>query len=130
MGQRFIAESSYSGRIRQEPQALVEAMAGLVVSSDAEVLVAGDPVFAMVGGFVFSHPFSGERVACESFWWVEPERRGSALGVRLVRRLEAWARAKGAARMIMVQPTGSERIGQIYQRLGYASLEEQYQKDL
>ena len=131
MGKRFIAETEYHGKISENETALTETMTGLVSSEHSRVLVADDgQPFGMIGVFVFSHPFSAQRIGCESFWWIEPEHRGTHSGVRLLKEAERWAKQRGAERMIMVHPAGASRVGRIYELLGYDKLEEQYQKDL
>ncbi len=132
MSGRFVTETGYCGKIANNPAARHDVIGNLIAGPDGAVFVVqdGPAVIGMIGAFVFTHPMSGERIGCESFWWVEPERRGRMCGIRLLKMAEAWAGKRGAARMIMVQPAGEHRVGRIYELLGYAQLENQYQKDL
>ena len=131
MSGRFILETGYRGKIADNPAARREIIAKLIDGPDGVVYVIDDDgLLGMIGAFVFTHPMSGERIGCESFWWVEPEKRGTMRGVSLLKKAEAWADEKGADRMIMVQPAGAPRVGRIYEMLGYDHLENQYQKDL
>jgi len=128
MGQRFIAETSYHSLIASDADALAKTMGHLTASDDAVVLVLenGGKIVGMLGAHVFMHPLSGDRIAAELFWWVEPEHRGA--GLTLLRNAEQWAFEKDATAMQMVAP--NERIGLVYQALGYDKIEEHYQRTL
>jgi GNAT superfamily N-acetyltransferase len=61
--------------------------------------------------------------AAEWMLYVAPEHRGSGLAVRLIKRFEELARAKGAKRIIAGSTTGinDEGVRKLYERLGYRS---------
>jgi GNAT superfamily N-acetyltransferase len=65
-------------------------------------------------------------MAFEVVWWVEPEARGD--GVRLLRAAEDWAIEQGIGKMQMVAP--NERVGALYERMGYLPVETSYQRTL
>lgn len=128
MGQRFIRESSYKGKIANNAASLTKLMRRLLSDDEGVIFVleANDNVVGMIGAFVYEHPMSGERIAGEAFWWVEPEKRGR--GLQLMRAVERWADEKGAVRLTMIAPT--ENVGRLYRACGYEPLETHYQKDL
>lgn len=129
MGRRFWAESPYHELLPENP----ERMSGLLsqlLNGAGGVLVADEDgtLIGMIGYIVFDHPMSGERVAGEAFWWVQPERRGSRAAGALLSKAEEAARAAGARKMQMVAPT--ERVGKLYERLGFQYVESTYQRSL
>lgn len=128
MGQRFLRETVYRGRITENPaqmgalvQMLIDSPTGALFVSERDGIVTG-----MIGLLLYTQPLSGEPMASELFWWVEPEHRGH--GVRLMKQAEAWARAQGATALQMIAPTSE--VEQLYQRLGYDRIEVAYQKAL
>ena len=128
MGGRFVASSSYRGRMANDAAAQERLMRWLIDKEDGALFVAeqGGRVTGMIGVAAYMHPWAGEWIAGELFWWVEPEARGP--GLALLRCAERWAKAKGCVRMQMIAP--NERVGRAYEALGYAELETSYQKDL
>lgn len=129
MGERFLTETGYHGRVAVNPRAMARTVAQLLVSEQGAVFVSSDhagTVIGMIGLLLFENPITGELTVSELFWWVEPEHRGH--GVRLLKRGEQWARAAGAAAVHMIAPVPS--VGQLYDRLGYEYLEATYMKAL
>lgn len=128
MGRRFIESSHYRAIVPDNPDQLRTTAAGLITSESGFVAVddRDGTLVGMIGILLFPHHLSGERIAGEVFWWVEPERRGG--GVRLMKRAEAWAKDHGAVRMQMIAP--SAPVGALYARLGYAPVEIAYERAL
>lgn len=126
MGRRFRRETTYERFLADNPGRMAElgkqllAVNGLILSErDAEPT-------GMLGSIIHSHFISGERVAGEVFWWVEPEHRGE--GLRLLQEAENRGRKAGAKYMHMIAP--NERVSRLYERLGYEWVEATYQKTL
>ena len=128
MGERFVRETKYRSLVTLRPERLAESIANVLASPSGVVLVSGSDasLTGMIAMLVYDHPFSGERTAFELVWWVEPEARGD--GVRLLRAAEEWAREEGATKVQMVAP--NERVGALYERLGYEPVETSYQRSL
>lgn len=130
MAQAFLRETPYGQHMPTRPEALAAFAGRLIMSPDGVILVAPQPygdLAGMIALWSYLHPMSGEVVASELVWWVNPAARGS-LGVRLVRRAEAWARAKGAVVLQMIAPTHAPRVGEFYRALGFDEIETSYQK--
>jgi GNAT superfamily N-acetyltransferase len=128
MGRRFLAETDYRDRISENP-AQMRVIAERLIDVDEGALLVSDrdgALTGMIGLFVFRHPISDEVFATELFWWVEPEHRGQ--GIRLLRRAEAWAADKGAKALQMIAPT--PQVARVYAALGYAHIEDSYQREL
>ena len=126
MGQRFLTVTPYRDLMRGNPETMAATVTGLLATPQGLVLVAerDGALVGMIGVLIFPHHVSGEWTAGELFWWMEPGARGG--GVRLLKRAEAWAHARGAVRMQMIAP--DEQIGQMYARLGYAPIEVAYER--
>lgn len=128
MGERFVAATPYREHLVVSPQHLAATMQHLIASDSGAIFVAagaGGDVVGMIGLHVFEHPYSGDRVAAELFWWVEPSRRGR-IGLWLLRQAEQWANAVGAVWLQMVAPTPD--VEQLYARLGFTPVERAYQR--
>ena len=134
MFQRFVASSQYANYVGQSPShctAMIESMMAQGEDSPLayQIFVVGDdPIVGMLGVMVCVQPFSGETVASELFWWLDPEYRGH--GGWLLRRAEKWAQSKGAVRMSMMAPIDKPRVAETYMKLGYAEVERVFSKDL
>lgn len=126
MGHRFNAESPYRS-VLQVTDTAMELLAHKLIPSGWLLLseVGGEPV-GMIGFYVYAHFLSGEIVAGEIFWWVEPEHRGA--GRELLKVAENEARRCGAKSMQMIAP--DPRVGKLYERIGYKYIESSYQRDL
>lgn len=127
MGQRFASETEYRALIDVRSDIVETIVLGLLANPNGAIFVSGaeDPT-GMIAMLAYDHPFSGERTAFEVVWWVDPEARGD--GICLLRAAEDWAREQGIAKMQMVAP--NERVGALYERLGYRPVEVSYQRSL
>jgi GNAT superfamily N-acetyltransferase len=132
MAGHFLANSSY-GRwfplnARMLAQTIKQTIEGGVI-----FLLEPRPgqVVGMLAAFPIQDPFSGQGIADEIAWWVEPEYRRGLAGTRLLRALESWARQKQLSLVTMVAPAESDGdVGRFYQRLGYTKAETKYVKRL
>ncbi len=123
LGIRFIESGKYRDKIKPNPEALAQMMFGLIDNPYGllTVLEAKGRTIGMFGAMATLSPYSGEPVAMELFWYVEPESRGG--GVRLLRHAENWARGLGIERFIAVSHT--KKVTSFLRRLGYEALESQ-----
>ena len=127
MGLRF-AHDLYHDQLPVTADSLDTFVCAVLDNPKACLFVSDGPdgISGVIVGHVFTHPMSGEDVAAELAWWVNPEARGA--GVRLLRAFEDWAEAMGARQVQMVAPT--ERVGAFYERVGYAPVERLYQRSI
>jgi GNAT superfamily N-acetyltransferase len=126
MGQRFRAETSYSRHLTENPEQMGTMAAFLIERNGVVVSERAGQVVGMLGYLLYPHFLSGEMVAGEVFWWVEPEHRGE--GVKLLRDAERRAKLAGAVRMQMIAPT--DKAAALYRRFGYEFVEAAYQRTL
>ena len=127
---QFVQSSQYAQYVGNDPTCSAAAIQRMVASPDAAVFVreTEDGIVGMLGVSVFTNPFSGERIATEHFWWLDPKHRG--FGGWLLKRAEKWAKSKGATRIQMMAPVDKARVAETYARLGYCEVERIYQRDL
>lgn len=125
MAQAFISSTAYAAHVSKRPAALRGFVERLIANDAGEVLIArrGIDAVGMIALWLFDHPYSGESTASELVWWVNPEERGS-LGIRLLKRAEQWARARGAAVLQMIAP--NDRVAEFYTACGYGFVESSY----
>lgn len=128
MGCEFINGSRYRAAVKPDPASIAQMIRGLIELPYGLVLVSdmSGEVTGMIGVIATMHPMSSEAVMSEMFWYVTPEHRGH--GVRLLKAAEAWGRAHGVKKAIMISPT--KKVSAFYRRAGYSLLETQFIKSL
>lgn len=130
MGRRFIEESVYKDFMVENPEQMESLIGQILANPQGRILVSendGKPN-GMLALIAFPHYFSGELIAGEIVWWVDPEARAGGTGLKLMRKAEQLAIEMGAVKMQMVAP--DERIGKLYQHFGYEKVESTYQLKL
>jgi GNAT superfamily N-acetyltransferase len=132
MAARFLsAEGPYADRFQADPERIAALVAYLTQATDGAagfIAEQDGQAVGMFGVFSLEHPITGQRVASELCWWMEPEARGSRVGLELLRAAEGWAKDHGAVWMEMIAP--SARVAQFYERLGYERTDVHYLKRL
>lgn len=130
MGPAFFAEGGLPGSFVPDIFAtkwasLIEQGIGFILGLFREGKLSG-----AFGAIVAEDLNNGELVANECFWFVQPEARGR--GFELLLAYEEEARKRGAKRcsMIHLKALQSERLGELYERRGYAPIETSYFKEL
>ena len=83
-----------------------------------------------LGGCKYPDVNSGELIATEFFWFVNPESRGE--GLKLLKTFEKWAHDEDCKKVIMVHLSDSmpDKIKHIYERFGYKAAETHYIKEV
>lgn len=127
MACRFIAESSYRGLVLADSAHQEKAIAWLHEHGLLLVADVGNGPVGMLGMAIVPSPVSGELVASEVCWWLEPELRGGTLAVRMWEFAERWAADNDARYVHMLAPHGTT-VGEMYRRRGYLPLETVWQK--
>lgn len=123
LGLRFYAEE---GNREACPQQLARFAFSHLDDEERVFLVVGDPVAGFICGVLAPHYFTGEPTAFKTAWYALPGARGH--GAHLLRGFEAWAKARGARRLIVAGR--QERTLTLLGRLGYRPLETVMSKDL
>jgi RimJ/RimL family protein N-acetyltransferase len=126
MGRRFRSESTYSKYLADNPERMAQ-LGRQLLEKDGLLLAERDGVIVgMLGFIVHTHFISGEVVAGEVFWWMEPEFRGD--GLKLLDETKRRAHLAGAKYLHMIAP--SERVSRLYRHLGYEFVESTFQINL
>lgn len=129
LGIRFIESGKYRDKIKPNPEALAQMMFGLIDNPYGLLTVleaAKGRNIGMFGAMATLSPYSGEPVAMELFWYVEPESRGG--GVRLLRHAENWARELGCKQFIAVSHT--KKVSRFLKKSKFLGMEEHFVKVL
>lgn len=127
LGAKFVAWSPY-GKLLGCRVIDIEAGIRTLMESGGSVCLVAHQGNELVGGLVgimssvWFRP--GLRVATELAWWVDPEHRG-AVGVRLLRRFEAWAISQDAELIALsdLVVDGIEPADGMFRKLGYTAIE-------
>jgi GNAT superfamily N-acetyltransferase len=123
LGLCFYAEE---GKREACPEQLARFAISHLDREDRVFLAAGEPIAAFLCAVIAPHYLTGEQTAFKTAWYALPAARG--YGAHLLRAFEAWAKAKGARRLIVAGR--QERTLTLLSRLGYATLETVTSKDL
>lgn len=131
LSSEFFAVSKRPGTFNPEAferlwRPLLDANLGVLLVSE----VAGK-INGLFGGVIHEDPYSGDLIATEQFWFVTPEARGS-IGIRLLNSFEMEAARRGAKRILMIHLNNltPESLRKLYERRGYRSIEQTYERVL
>ena len=122
MGRAFADEAGVTDRVGWSDDAAAQLLEQLVENENG-VLFCSET--GLIGGVVFAHPFSGQKVFQEMFW-----RSHGRDGIRLLRAAEARAKELGATRSLMIGMDTMPDLHRLYSRLGYSPAERTYVKGL
>jgi RimJ/RimL family protein N-acetyltransferase len=69
------------------------------------------------------------KVAAELAWWMKPGHRNGMAAIRMLRQFENWAEGQNAAQVVVSSiPSISQKVGDLYDRMGYELIENSYRK--
>ena len=87
---------------------------GVVAEKDGRLI-------GMLMGYVTDYYFGDDKIACDILWYMDPEHRGSRVGIRLLEAFQDWSKERGASEVCIGISTAVafERTGALLQRLGY-----------
>lgn len=122
MGKAFADDAGVTANIGWDDESVKRLLGQLIESPDGILMVADN---AMIGGLIYAHPYSGERVFQEMFW-----RSHGSNGIRLLKAAEKQAKERGAIRSIMIGMDTMPDTAGLYARLNYKPMERLYSKEL
>ena len=126
MGKLFRESTPYSMFIGENSNRMAELAKTLIAGHGVLVSERDGQLTGMLGFLRYSHFISGDPLAGEVFWWVDPDRRGE--GVKLLIEMERRAKQDGAKFVQMIAP--SKKVAGFYGKMGYEYVEETWQKNL
>lgn len=128
LGERELLESHYGHFFALNGQARIDLARKLIEEPHGLLLVDEfyGELAGMIGVIATLHPYSGESVLSQWFWYCAPEARGG--GVKMFMAAENWARENGVVLSVMGAP--NERVARFYERMGYVPLETNFIKKL
>jgi GNAT superfamily N-acetyltransferase len=130
MACQFICESSYRGLVTVNPAAQEQLARDCLEGGGLFVVDVAHRAVGVIGLALVVLPTTGELVALELIWWVDPGLRKGTAGVRLWEVAEEWARLSKAVWIQMIAPAGAELVERMYRRRGYQALETVFVKAL
>ena len=122
MGARFFEQNEWPEGTAYNSEHIAGVFERLIEDEGSVIYVCDR---GAIGGITFQHYITGQIVAQELFWWVEPEARGD--GLRLLTALEDWASAR-AESLSMIALEHFKPVGPLYERRGYMRMETMYMK--
>ncbi len=129
LGKDFVNASGYSDIAKYDEDSTIKLFELLIKS---ETLFT-DGKHGMIGFLVAPLFFNlSELNATELFWWVDKEKRGTSLGIRLLKAAEEHALKLGAKNFSMLSIEGlkEEKLDSLYTKLGYSLSERIYMRRL
>ena len=122
MGAHMHAAGKYAFLPYDRPK-LIHLLTALHTSPNGLLVLATEderPI-GMIIAFVEEYYFCHAKLARDLLVWVEESGRGGLAGSRLIGFFDDWAKSRGAVETCLCDTNGSsrERIGALYQRLGY-----------
>lgn len=126
----FVASTEYRALLTLKAEFVEQLAEMLIQSPQALALVSTDPggrLIGMLGVLLVPHMMSGEVIASEVVWWMDPDS-GIRDGVKMLKLAEQWAEEHGAAVLQMIAPNA--RTERFYELLQYQAVERSYQKRL
>lgn len=115
-------------------ESLVQHLEWIIDTENTTALVAETDagIVGIIAGIFFPTFWDQSKItATEMWWWVDPQARGSKVGIELMNALESWARDNGAFRLSMMMIAGvAPGIEKLYRRQGYRLHEQTFLKEL
>lgn len=84
--------------------------------------------YGMILGTVIPFVFGTKTIAAELAWWVNPDKRRTRAGAKLIEAFEYWAKLAGCAAVTATALTDS--LGKYYEKHGYKLYDRAYMKEI
>lgn len=122
LGARMHGETRYRN-LEYSEKAVIAFALGILERDDYFVYVADENgrLCGMLVGYVVPTAFGRDKQACDLWFYVVPEKRGTMTAKKLVKKFYQWAREQGAHSVVMTVSSGinDERVGQFLERIGF-----------
>lgn len=134
LAQRYADEAGGHSNFPVDIEHTLQNAAITVQQEDGCLLLAysdNEPV-GLLWGWSHPLPWSKAKLAYDTILYVVPEKRKSAVGVRLMKAWEEWAKEQGAVEVQISIASGihEEETCRFYERMGYSYIGQQFRKEL
>tara|TARA_R110000787_G_scaffold97868_10_gene201630 strand:+ start:116 stop:571 length:456 start_codon:yes stop_codon:yes gene_type:complete len=87
---------------------------GRVAEKDGEIIGA-------IAGWMGEYPYSRDLVATDSWFFIDPTKRGGVAALRLMAEFKTWARERGAKEIYISVSSGYhlEKMDKLFNRVGF-----------
>ena len=126
---RSLVDGPYAGKIKDNPEQTA-MLASKIIESLGKILLCEEDgkSTGLLAFIVLPHYMSGEMIADELAWYVEPEARIGGAALRLLWEAEKLAHEMGATRIKFSAP--NQEVAHLYSRFGFKPIETVYVKEL
>jgi GNAT superfamily N-acetyltransferase len=119
--------------LRYDENAVVRMAVNLISNNVGVYLLAerdGIPLGMICGFHDFWLGDPEQKMLHETFWWIDPDERGTGLGDRMLEAFNAYRKGLGFEYTLMIdwQPGGPRALGNYYRKRGYEPLQTYYWK--
>lgn len=131
MIKEFHSESPYRGMAFNEEK-VIQILRDIQKNPTDGLVLLSQNNDALLIATVFSPIFSGERMATELVFWVDPQARGTSLSRELLGAYQYWAEKVGCT-LIQMGALETEQlkvIDRYYKRNGFSPFEHVYLKEI
>lgn len=127
MSSKFMETTGYTEYSDEE--AISNLINTILTSKQNEMIILLEPGVGFLAGMSSPFVFGTCRIASEIAWWINEDKRKSGVGAELISAFEYWASNVAGCRLITLTSL-DDRLGEFYEKKGYALYERAYMKEL
>lgn len=132
LGAEFHAKAGWDEIAYNEADCLVSLTKFMETGSFIGLVADDGHIVGMLGGIISPVYFNYSHKSGEELFWYVADDAPQMTGIKLLKAMEAEARAHGCAswQMKSLARLGGERMVQLYERMGYRRAESSFLKEL
>lgn len=134
MARAYSVEAKKHGSFPYDEQFAITNVAISMLSDKncIKLSVVDGKVVGFIWGVLAELPWSRTPIVFDNILYVEPEHRGSAIGLKLIKSYEKWAKESGAKVVSLSIASGitEQRTLALFNKLGYELIGYQCRKEL
>ena len=134
LGEKLFKDSPME-TMKMSPEKIRAQLEKAIISGQKDFLVLvsydGDKVVGVLAAYAFEPVFTDTRIACEVFWYLDPEYRKGSRGLDMMKAYEYWAKLVGCkVAQYGWLVSSPEKMKTLYARTGAKLAEHVYYKEL
>lgn len=134
LGEKLFKDSPMES-MKLSPSKVKAQLEKAIISDQRDFLVLvstdNEKVVGVLAAYAFTPVFTDTRIACEVFWYLDPDYRKGPRGLDMMKAYEYWAKLVGCQVAQYGWLTSSpEKMKVLYERTGAKLAEHVYYKDL